>query len=325
MPKIKYYYDSETLSFKKIKNQWRRKIKYFLFFALASFLFSVLLVTWLYNTDVFYTPQELQQKRTIQEFETQYAILNKKMEQIEVVLERIAERDDNLYRTYFGVLPLSKEERKARLGGVNRYEYLEKFDNSQLLISALKRMESLQKQLAVQSKSLDEITLIAKAKEKLLASMPAIQPVQNKDLKKMASGYGWRNDPFTKTRKFHYGMDFTAPTGTPVYATGDGVVIKADNTAAGYGEHIRIDHGFGYESLYAHLSQYKVRPGQRVKRGDIIALVGSTGRSQAPHLHYEVRKNGEHLNPINFYYGSLTAEEYAELLRKSAEENQSLD
>jgi murein DD-endopeptidase MepM/ murein hydrolase activator NlpD len=144
-------------------------------------------------------------------------------------------------------------------------------------------------------------------------------------LKHMASGYGYRTDPFTKVRKFHFGMDFTAPRGSPVYASGDGVVKRADNNSTGYGNHIRIDHGYGYVSLYAHLYQYKVRANQKVKRGDLIGYVGSTGRSEAPHLHYEVFKDEERINPINFYYGNLTAEEYARLLQKASLENQSLD
>ena len=301
MAKIKYYYDPETLSFKQINNH-KRRLKYLLFFFLSSFLFALL-----------------------KEYETQYAILNKKMKQMETVLDNIADRDNNLYRTYFEMSPIPNEQRKSGFGGVNRYEYLEKFTNSELLIDMTKHLESLQKQLAVQSQSLDDIASLAKEKEKLLQSLPAIQPVQNKDLKRMASGYGFRTDPFTKVKKFHYGMDFSAPSGTPVYATGDGVVSRADSNSSGYGEHIRVDHGYGYETIYAHLSQYNVRPGQKVKRGDVIGYVGSTGRSEAPHLHYEVKKNGEHLNPINFYYGSLSSEEYAEMLKQSSQGNQSLD
>ena len=243
------------------------------------------------------TPKELSLRRELKENETQFAILNKKMQQVEEVLDRIADRDNTLYRTYFEMTPIPDAQRKSGFGGVNRYEYLEKFSNSSMLIDMTKRLETLQKEL----------------------------PVQNKDLKRMASGYGFRTDPFTKVRKFHYGMDFSAPTGTAVYATGDGVVTRADSNSSGYGEHIRIDHGYGYETLYGHLSQYNVRPGQKVKRGDVIGYVGSTGRSEAPHLHYEVKKNGEHLNPINFYYGSLSAEEYAEMLKKSSQGNQSLD
>ena len=213
----------------------------------------------------------------------------------------------------------------AGFGGVNRYKEWEGFDNSNLLISAAKRLDVITKQIVVQSKSLDEIAELAEEKEKLLAAIPAIQPVRNEDLTRMASGYGYRTDPFTKARKFHYGMDFTAPRGTPVYASGDGVVTRADATAAGYGRHIRIEHGYGYESLYAHLYKYNVRVGQRVKRGDLIGFVGSTGRSEAPHLHYEIFKDGDKINPIHFYYGNLTAEEFNELLKASQQENESLD
>lgn len=325
MEKTKYYYDSETLSFKKIKRAKWRKIKVVSLFLVASMLFGILFVIILYNMEFMYTPREMKQKREIKEYQTQYAILNKKMEQLEEVLAHISERDNNLYRAYFELSPISDEQRKSGFGGVNRYEYLENFNNSKLLINTTKRMDIIQKQLAIQSKSLDEIATIAKERERLLSSVPAIQPVQNKHLTRMASGYGWRNDPFTKVRKFHYGMDFTAPTGTPVYASGDGVVTRADNASAGYGEHIRIDHGFGYESLYAHLSKYNVRVGQKVKRGEVIGYVGSTGRSEAPHLHYEIRKDGVHMNPINFYYASLNTEEYAEMLRQSNQENQALD
>jgi murein DD-endopeptidase MepM/ murein hydrolase activator NlpD len=186
-------------------------------------------------------------------------------------------------------------------------------------------MDVLLKSLVVQSKSLDEIIKLAKDKEKLLAAIPAIQPVKNEDLTRMASGFGYRNDPFTKIRKFHYGMDFTAKTGTPIFATGDGTVIKADNSLSGYGNLIIINHGFGYKSFYAHMSKFKARNGQKVKRGDIIGYVGSTGRSEAPHLHYEVHKDGQPINPINFYYGSISAEEYKAISELANQENQALD
>ena len=162
-------------------------------------------------------------------------------------------------------------------------------------------------------------------KEKLLKAIPTIKPVKNEDLTRMASGYGYRSDPFTKARKFHRGMDFTAPRGTPVYATGNGVVKRADRRSSGYGRHVRINHGFGYTSLYAHLYKYVVKRGQKVKRGDLIGFVGSTGRSQAPHLHYEIIKDGKRVNPLNFYYGNLSPEEFAELLKVAGQENQSLD
>ena len=179
--------------------------------------------------------------------------------------------------------------------------------------------------MAVQSKSLDYILKLAKAKNNLLAAIPAIQPVKNENLKRMASGFGYRTDPFTKARKMHEGMDFTAKTGTPIYVTGDGFVARADNTASGYGNHVVVRHGFGYETVYAHLSRYKCKRGQRVKRGDIIGYVGSTGRSEGPHLHYEVRNNGKVVNPLNFYYGNISAVEYVAISKLANQENQSLD
>ena len=247
------------------------------------------------------------------------------MAQIEEVLGNIEERDNNIYRLYFEANPIPDEQRKAGFGGINRYKSLEGFNNSEMIVSTTKRLDIIKKQMAIQSKSLDEITKLAEEKEKLLMSIPAIQPINNEDLTRMASGYGWRSDPFTKARKMHYGMDFTAPKGTPIYAAGDGKVTRADNNSSGYGKHIRIEHGYGYLSLYGHLSQYNVKKGQKVKRGDLIGFVGSTGRSEAPHLHYEVWKENDRINPINFYYGSLSPEEFENMLKFANQENQSLD
>jgi murein DD-endopeptidase MepM/ murein hydrolase activator NlpD len=240
-------------------------------------------------------------------------------------LENVEERDNNIYRLYFEANPIPIEQRRAGFGGVNRYKKFEGYDNSKLIAESNKQLDILQKAIVVQSRSLDEVAVLATDKEKFLATIPAIQPVNNVDLTRMASGFGYRIDPFTKVRKFHYGMDFTSPRGTPIYATGDGVVTRADNKAIGYGNHITIDHGYGYESLYAHLYKYNVRRNQKVKRGDLIGFVGSTGRSEAPHLHYEIFKDGERINPINFYYGNLTAVEFSKLLEKAQLENQSLD
>ena len=310
MSKVKYYYDSETLSYRKIENKRGRKIGIFFLSLLGTVLSGFLLLLLYLNLPNVETPKERQLKRELAQMELQYDLLNKRMAQAETVLEQLAERDNNLYRVYFEANPIPEEQRRAGFGGVNRYKDLEGFDNSKLIINASKQLDILTKQIVVQSKSLDEIAQLAAEKEKLLEAIPAIQPVNNEDLTRMASGYGYRTDPFTKARKFHWGMDFTSPRGTPVYASGNGTVTRADNTAAGYGNHIRIDHGFGYESLYAHLFKYNVRVGQKVKRGDLIGFVGSTGRSEAPHLHYEIFKDGERINPINFYYGNLTAEEF---------------
>jgi len=323
MSKVKYYYDSDTLSYRKITRKKRRTFKYILAFLFSAALLGLFFV--FLGSQFFESPNEKALKRELSNMQLQFDLLNKKMDEAESVLANVEDRDNNIYRLYFESNPIPEEQRKAGFGGVNRYKTFEGFDNSKLIKESNKRIDILQKRIVVQSKSLDEIAVLAEEKEKFLATIPAIQPVNNEDLTRMASGFGMRTDPFNKTRKMHWGMDFTAPRGTPIYAAGDGVVERADSNSSGYGKHIRINHGYGYVSLYAHLYEYKVGKNQKVKRGDLIGLVGSTGRSEAPHLHYEVFKDGERINPINFYYGSLTAEEYSKLLDRSSIENQSLD
>lgn len=325
MSKVKYYYDSENLAYKRVQTKKRKKFGYIVLFLVSSALFGFLIFLLLINTSYFETPKDKIQAREIEVLQLNYKVLNKKLDLMDEVLAAVENRDNNIYRIYFNTMPISDEERKAGFGGVNRYKDLQGFNNSELIENTTKRVDILTKELVIQSKSLDDIVLLAKQKEKLLAAIPAIQPVKNEDLKHMASGYGYRSDPFTKIKKFHYGMDFTSKTGTPIYATGDGVIYKADASLSGYGNHVEINHGYGYKTLYAHLSKYNCKPGQRVKRGDLIGYVGSTGRSQAPHLHYEVLKDGVHVNPLNFYYGSISAKEYIEISKLANQENQSLD
>ena len=325
MSKVKYYYDSENLAYRRINNLKRRKFGMIALFLLSAALFGLLSFILLLNTSFLETPKDKFLTRELDVLKIQYSILNKKMDQVDDVIGSIEDRDNNLYRVYFNTSPIPEEQRKAGFGGVNRYKELAGFDNSELVINTTKRVDVLSKRLVIQSKSLDEILKLAKEKSKLLAAIPAIQPVRNENLRRMASGFGYRSDPFTKIRKFHEGMDFSAKTGTPIFATGDGVVARADNSVSGFGNHIVIRHGFGYETLYGHLSKYKSRVGQRVNRGDIIGYVGSTGRSQAPHLHYEVHKNGEVVNPLNFYYGNISAAEYVAISKIANQENQSLD
>lgn len=323
MAKVKYYYDSETLSYRKIELRKRDKFRKTLVFLLVSAMIGALMV--LGMGQFIEPPKQKVLHRELENMKLHYELLDKKMEQAKEVLAGIQTRDNNIYRTYFEANPIPEEQRKAGFGGVNRYKSLENFDNSKMIIDATKNLDILSKQLYVQSKSLDEIIKLAEGKEKMLASIPAIQPVSKEDLTRMASGFGWRSDPFTKARKMHKGMDFTSPKGTPIYATGNGVVIRADNRATGFGNHVRIDHGFGYVTLYAHMSKYNVKKGQKVKRGDLIGFVGSTGRSKAPHLHYEVHYNGKAVNPINFYYGDLSPEEFKEMLKAASQEGQSYD
>lgn len=325
MSKVKYYYDSENLAYRKIKIRKRRKFGFVVLFLVSSALFGLLSFVVLLNTSFLETPKDRLQAREIENLKLRYAILNSKIDEIDEVMNAVEDRDNNLYRVYFNTAPITDEVRKSGYRTINRYKELEGFDNSELVINTSERVDVLAKRLAIQSNSLDEILKLAKVKSNLLSAIPAIQPVRNENLRRMASGFGYRNDPFTKIRKFHEGMDFTAKTGTPVFATGDGVIQRADNGASGFGNHIVIRHGFGYETLYAHLSRYKSRVGQRVKRGDIIGYVGSTGRSEAPHLHYEVHKNGKVVNPLNFYYGNISAAEYVAIAKIANQENQSLD
>lgn len=325
MAKVKYYFDSENLAYRKIKTKISTKFGVVALFLFASALFGFLCFVVLLNTPFFETPKDKLQAREIENYKLRYEILNKRMNQIDDVLADIEDRDNNIYRVYFNTSAIPNEQRKAGFGGINRYKELEGYNNSDLVINTSKRVDVISKELVIQSKSLDEILKLAKEKNNLLAAIPAIQPVRNENLKQIASGFGYRNDPFTKARKFHEGMDFSAKTGTPIFATGNGVVERADNTASGYGNHIVVRHGFGYETLYGHLSKYNCRAGQRVKRGDIIGYVGSTGRSEGPHLHYEVHKNNEVVNPLNFYYGNISAAEYVVITKLANQENQSLD
>jgi hypothetical protein len=323
MAKVKFYYDSDTLSYKKITVKKSTKIKNSLFFLLATLLVGFLgFIAFSY---VLKSPNQIKLESELDNLKLHYELLSKRVEEGTAVLKAIQERDDNIYRVYFEAKPISKEQRMAGFGGVNRYKSLDGFENSTMIKEVTKKIDVLSKQLVVQSKSLDEIVEMAKNKKEMLASIPAIQPVANKDLKRMASGYGYRIHPIYKTRKYHWGMDFSAPKGTPVYATGNGKVEKVKRSRRGYGNQVKINHEFGYKTFYAHLQKYTVRKNQKVKRGDLIGYVGSSGISTAPHLHYEVIKGGRKVNPVYYYFNDLTPEEYDKMLEMSSQENQSLD
>ena len=290
-----------------------------------SFLYQASFFILLIFYQFFDSPKEKKLKLEIQNLTSQYEVIDKNMKQVEIVLDEIQDRDDNIYRVIFEADPIPTSIRKQGFGGVNRYEKLLGLSNSELMINTSKKIDQLTKQLYLQSKSFDEVIDLAKNKSNMLASIPAIQPVANKDLKRMASGYGYRIHPIYKTRKMHYGMDFSAKTGTEIYSTGDGVVSKVKRSKRGYGNYVKINHGFGYETLYAHMSKYIVKKGQKVKRGEVIGFVGNSGISTAPHLHYEVRKDNKKINPVNFYYNDLSPEEYEKMLEISQQSNQSLD
>ena len=323
MAKIKYYYDTKTLSYKRIELNTFDKFKRSLGFLSASTVVGLIMVIVFFQ--FFDSPKEKRLKSEIENLVLQYDILSKKMTQIDLVLDDIQHRDDNIYRVIFEADPIPSSIRKAGFGGVNRYKDIRNFSNAELVIEAAKKTDKLSKQLYIQSKSFDEVIDLAKNKADMLASIPAIQPIANKDLGRVASGYGYRIHPIYKTRKLHTGMDFTAPQGTPIYATGDGKIAKVRRSRRGYGNHVIVDHGYGYQTLYAHMTKYIVYRGQKVKRGEIIGYVGSTGTSVAPHLHYEVIKNKRKINPVNYYYNDLSPEEYDKMLEISSQNNQSFD
>ena len=323
MAKVKYYYDTKTLSYKRIELSGLNKVKRLFYFLIGSGFTGFIMIILFFQ--FFDSPKEKRLNREIDVLISQYENIDGKLKQVELVLDDIQNRDDNIYRVIFEADPIPKSIRKAGYGGINRYQDLKGYSNSELIINTSEQIDQISKQLYIQSKSFDDIIELAKNKSDMLAALPAIQPVSNKNLSRMASGYGNRIHPIYKTMKFHAGMDFSAKSGTPIYATGDGKILKVRRSKRGYGNHVVINHGYGYKTLYAHMKKYIVRQGQTVKRGEVIGYVGSTGTSVAPHLHYEVHKDGRKINPVNFYYNDLNADEYEKMLEISSQINQSFD
>lgn len=322
MRKAKYIYNPQTLKFEKVKISPGMLVLRAFGFVSASFVFASLLM---YLGYLFIdSPKEKFLKREIKEYKLQLEIIEKRMEQLNLVMDELASRDDQIYRVIFEATPIPNTVRNAGVGGAERYREFENLENGDLLIRCLQQIDQLTRKFAIQSRSYDEISSLATKKNELLASIPAIQPVSNKELARIASGFGYRIHPIYKTSKMHTGMDFTAPVGTEIYATGNGTV-EFSGSDRGYGRHIIINHGFGYQTLYAHMSELKVKRGQKVSRGEIIGYIGNSGQSTGPHLHYEVIKNGNKINPINFYFNDLSPEEYDKLLEMAESANQSFD
>ncbi len=323
MPKTKYKFNHETLSFDKIRLGIRQ-----LLLRLFAYFVGSLFLAGLYGfifTFIFDSPKEKALKREIEQLTLQYELMNREMENVEKVLGHLEETDDNLYRTIFEAEPVPASYREGGIGGVNRYAELEGFSNSDLIIETATRLDKIRKKIYVQSESFDQLIALSKEKEEMLSSIPAIQPLSNKDLKRTASGFGYRIHPIYKILKFHNGMDFTAPTGTDVYATGNGVISEVKSERRELGNHIIIDHGFGYQTVYAHLDHFNVRVGQKVKRGDVIGFVGCTGLSTAPHLHYEVKINGLNVDPALYYFNDLTPDEYDNMIEIANKSGQTFD
>ena len=323
MAKVKYYFNPKNLTYEKYKPDFWTRLLRFLGFVSSSLLFSFIIVLILFF--FFDSPKEKQLKRELSQFKVQYELMNDKLDQLSQVVKDLENRDQKIYRVIFEAEPIPESIRTAGYGGVERYNSLEGMRNAELVIQSAKKLDKLSKKLYVLSNSYDEIAKLAENKKEMLSSIPAIQPVKNKDLTRLASGYGYRIHPIYKTVKFHEGIDFSAPRGTEVFATGDGIIEDAEYSRRGYGNRIIIDHGFGYKTMYCHLSKFSVKRGQKIKRGELIGEVGSSGLSTAPHLHYEVLKNGKKINPINFFHNDLSPLEYQKVLELANPANQSFD
>ncbi len=323
MTRLKYKYNPATLNFEKV----RYTIRDYLFSGL-KYLFAGLVVgaicVVLYAS-FFKDPETARLSSEVRFLKNQIEDLNNQIDTLEYFAQDLQDKDDNVYRSIFGAKQYPDYLRIGGIGGSDRYRSMRGFSSSAGIIETHKRISRLQRALVAQSKSYEELFALANSQEAMLQSIPAIQPVSNSDLKRIASGFGYRIHPIYKIAKMHTGLDFTADVGTEIYATGDGVIAAVDSKLSGYGQHVIIEHGYGYQTLYAHMSRTAVKPGEKVKRGQVIGYVGNSGLSSGPHLHYEVLKNGEKVDPAFYFYNDITPDQYEDLLQRAANANQSLD
>ena len=324
MARIKYYYDTETCKYERIKTTTGDIILNALgIFSLTLAMAAGILLV---SSSYFESPKELLLKNEVKEMEFYYDNLLQEVDKLQKQLANMEYRDDNIYRVVLGAEPIDKSIREAGVGGIDRYEDVREKNiiHEDIIVKLSESVDNLRRKIYVESKSQDEVVDLAESKEKLFAAIPAIQPVANKQLIALASGYGLRIHPIYKVKKMHMGIDFAAAIGTPIYATADGLIDKVDISFSGYGKVIEIDHGFGYRTRYAHMHGFAVKQGQKVKRGDLIGYVGNTGLSTAPHLHYEVFVNGIHANPVHYFFNDLNPAEYEKIIELASIENQSL-
>jgi murein DD-endopeptidase MepM/ murein hydrolase activator NlpD len=323
MKKVKYYYNPSTLRYERLDVPFKVVVLRVLGFIATASVTGLLIVAFAFK--YLDSPKErimrMQYERALQDFE----VLNGKLKKIDKQMRELERRDNEVYRTIFEANPVPDSARSKEMEMAQEIRLVSSMDENQLAHSLNKTLSNIVSRMKFQDKSYVEIEGMIKNKEKLLSSTPAIQPVDNRNLKRIASGFGQRIDPVYKTIKFHAGLDFSAPQGTPIFATADGRVATAGNLGNGYGNHVIINHGFGYETLYGHMYRIKVRPGSYVKRGEVIGWVGNTGKSTGPHVHYEVKKYGKHLDPVYFFYNDLSPEQFQQMLKMAASGNQSFD
>ena len=324
MAKIEYKYNPDTLNYEKVTLGFKHYSLKVLKYSFSGLLIAGMLVVLVYPFIKEYAVSNIERENS--NLKLQISEFSSELDTLEQVIAHIQETDDNIYRTIFEAEPFPSYKRQRGTGGnPNKYKTLEGYSHSDQVISMSKRIEKLEKKSVAQIQSYKELVELAKNKQKMLSSIPAILPISDEELTRVSSGFGYRIDPIYKTRKMHAGMDFTAPTGSLIHSSGDGVVEKADYSTGGYGQHVIINHGYGYKSHYAHMSKTLVKVGQKVKRGEVIGHVGNTGKSTAPHLHYEIIKNGTKIDPINFYFNDLSPEEYEKVIELSNSSNQSFD
>ena len=323
MKKIKYFFNTHTLRFEKIEVPLKVRLLQTIGFVIASLAVGVLFVAILFK--FIDSPKErlLRQQNTA--YKESYAVLQERMKQLELQMVELEQRDNEVYRSIFEATPIPDSARVKEMLAKNEIRLIQSLSNTALIENMRNQLNNLSLRMSFQGQSFTEITAMVKNKEKLLRAIPAIQPVSNKNLKRVASGFGYRIDPLYKDSRLHAGLDFSAPTGTPIYATADGEVQIAGFNTDGYGNKVVINHGYGFQTLYAHMVRVKAKVGQSVKRGEVIGYVGSTGKSTGPHLHYEVIKRGTKVDPVYYFYNDLTPAQFDRLLKEAAANKQSLD
>lgn len=323
MKKVKYFYNTQTLKYEKLVVSVRVKILRILGFLSAAIVTGILFLSVAYR--FLDSPKEKNLRREIDQMKEQYDLLKDRLGEAKNQMAELQHRDNEIYRVIFEATPIADSIRAGDAKKEAGLQKLQALTNSEVIEATSNTLSELENRIKAQEKSYTQIDDLIKNKQKMLASIPAIQPVSNKDLDRIASGFGSRVDPIYKTVKFHAGLDFAAPAGTPIYATGDGTIEDASLSETGYGNHVIIAHGYGYRTLYGHMVRIKVKRGQAVKRGDVIGWVGSTGKSTGPHCHYEVVKNGSKVDPVFFFFNDLTAEQFDRMLKIARSGNQSLD
>ncbi len=327
MRKEKFVYNTQTLRYEKLEVPLKTRILRAISFICAILVFAAIISS--FALAYLPSPKEQMLQRELNQMKTQYKLLGEQMALQDKVLANLRDRDASVYRMIFGMDPIANDVRNMGIGGSDKYAHLTQYKNTgEVMVETSSKLDKIGRQMATQSKSLDEIIELAKDREKMFASIPSIKPVKEDKLNKsmrLMSGFGRRLHPIHKVIKMHQGIDFSAPIGTPIQVTGDGKVTLVKHKRRGYGKYVVVDHGYGYKTLYAHMSAIDVRVGQKVKKGQMIGKIGNTGTSTAPHLHYEVRYKGKPINPIHFCMDGLSPQEYQALVDASAQANQSFD